>query len=207
MAVMATATAAVAVIATAMAAMATTTAAVAAMATTIGVMRTATAAVAAMGTAMAATMAATMTAVAGTKTTAATAMAGDTDNNQLKGAAEETTAVATVMAVETATAKKTVMVTAKIRTATPMFKVFLVGSNHNNISAQQSTHFFTEMKRREAKWRRLFSARVVQFFGVSMLFLAGVVQFFSLGDFANKRESHTYDSVYYLRRKKQPKTP
>jgi hypothetical protein len=37
-----------------------------------------------------------MTAVAVTKTTAATVMAGDTDNNQLKGAAEETTAVATV---------------------------------------------------------------------------------------------------------------
>ena len=35
-------------------------------------------------------------AVAVTKTTAATVMAGDTDNNQLKGAAEETTAVATV---------------------------------------------------------------------------------------------------------------
>jgi hypothetical protein len=91
MALMATATAAVAVIATAMVAMATTTAAVAAMATAIVVMGIATAAVVAMGTAMAATMAVTMTAVAGTKTTAATAMARDTDNNQRKGAAEETT--------------------------------------------------------------------------------------------------------------------
>ena len=33
-----------------------------------------------------------MMAVAGTKTAAATEMAGDTDNNQLKGAAKETTA-------------------------------------------------------------------------------------------------------------------
>ncbi len=49
-----------------------------------------------MATAMAATMAATLMAVAGMKTTAATVMAGDTDNNQLKGAAEETTAAATV---------------------------------------------------------------------------------------------------------------
>jgi hypothetical protein len=45
---------------------------------------------------MAATMAATISAVAGTKTTAATVMTGDTDNNQLKGAAVETTAAATV---------------------------------------------------------------------------------------------------------------
>ena len=45
---------------------------------------------------MAATMAATMTSVAGTKTTAATVMAGDTDNNQLKGAAEVTTAAVMV---------------------------------------------------------------------------------------------------------------
>jgi hypothetical protein len=37
-----------------------------------------------------------MTAVAGTKTTAATVMAGDTDNNQLKGAAEGMTAVVMV---------------------------------------------------------------------------------------------------------------
>jgi hypothetical protein len=45
---------------------------------------------------MAATMAATMTVVAGTKTMAATVMAGDTDNNQLKGAAEVATAAVTV---------------------------------------------------------------------------------------------------------------
>jgi hypothetical protein len=49
-----------------------------------------------MATAMAATMAATMTAVAGAKTMAATVMAGDTDNNQLKWAAEEMTAAAMV---------------------------------------------------------------------------------------------------------------
>jgi hypothetical protein len=41
-------------------------------------------------------MGATILAVAGTKTTAATVMVGDTDNNQLKGATEETTDVATV---------------------------------------------------------------------------------------------------------------
>ncbi len=51
-------------------------------------------------------------AVAGTKTTAETAMAGDTVNNQLKGVAEETTAVAMVTAVETATATKTVTIEA-----------------------------------------------------------------------------------------------
>ncbi len=45
---------------------------------------------------MAATMAATMTVVAGMKTTAATVMAGDTDNNQLKGAAEVMTAAVMV---------------------------------------------------------------------------------------------------------------
>ncbi len=59
-------------------------------------MGTATAAVVAMATAMAETMAATTSAVAGMKTTAATVMAGDTDNNQLKGAVEETTDAATV---------------------------------------------------------------------------------------------------------------
>ncbi len=66
------------------------------MVTVIAAMGTATAAVVLMATTMAATMAATMTVVAVMKTTAATVMAGDTDNNQLKGAAEETTAVATV---------------------------------------------------------------------------------------------------------------
>jgi hypothetical protein len=50
----------------------------------------------AMATAMAATMAATMTAVAVMKTTAATVITGDTDNNQLKGAGEKTTAAAMV---------------------------------------------------------------------------------------------------------------
>ena len=57
------------------------------MGTAIVAMGAATAAVVAMATAMAATMAATMTVVAGTKTMAATVMAGDTDKNQLKGAA------------------------------------------------------------------------------------------------------------------------
>ncbi len=38
------------------------------------------------------------------KTTAATAMAVGTDNNQVKGPAEKTSAAATVMAAETATA-------------------------------------------------------------------------------------------------------
>ncbi len=38
------------------------------------------------------------------KTTAATAMAVGTDNNQLKGPAEKTSAAATVTAAETATA-------------------------------------------------------------------------------------------------------
>ncbi len=93
MMVMALVTAAVAAMATAMAVMATTTAAVAAMVTAIVAMGTATAAVLAMATVMVVTMAATMTAVAGTKTTAATVMAGDTDNNQLKGAVEEATVV------------------------------------------------------------------------------------------------------------------
>jgi hypothetical protein len=96
MAVMATATEAVAAMATVMVVMAITTAAVALMVTAIVVMGTATAAVVAMATAMAATIAATMTAVAGTKTTAVTMIAGDTDNNQLKGAVEETTAAAKV---------------------------------------------------------------------------------------------------------------
>ncbi len=53
--------------------------------------------------------------MAGTKTTAETATAGDTVNNQLKGAAEKTAAVATVTAAETATATETVTVTARIR--------------------------------------------------------------------------------------------
>ncbi len=50
--------------------------------------------------------------MAGTKTTAETAIAGDTVNNQLKGLAEETTAVAMVTAAETATATKTVTIEA-----------------------------------------------------------------------------------------------
>jgi hypothetical protein len=79
-----------------MVAVATNTAAVVAMVTAIVAMGTATAAVVAMAIAMAATMAATILAVAGMKTTAGTVMAGDTDNNQLKGAAEETTAAVTV---------------------------------------------------------------------------------------------------------------
>ncbi len=55
-------------------------------------------------------------------------MAGYTVDNQLKGAAEETTATAMVMAAETATATETVTVTASIRTATLMLKGFLVGT-------------------------------------------------------------------------------
>jgi hypothetical protein len=55
-------------------------------------------------------------------------MAGYTVDNQLKGAVEETTAVATVTAAETATAMETVTVTASIRTATPMSKGFSVGT-------------------------------------------------------------------------------
>ncbi len=96
MTVMALVTAAVAAMATVMAAMATTTAAVAVMVTAIVAMGTAMAAVVAMATVMAVTMAATMMVLAETKTTAATVMAGDTDNNQLKGAAEEATAAVTV---------------------------------------------------------------------------------------------------------------
>jgi hypothetical protein len=47
--------------------------------------------------AIAATMAATiLSVVAGMKTMAATVMAGDPDNNHIKGAAEESTAAATV---------------------------------------------------------------------------------------------------------------
>ena len=52
----------------------------------------------------------------------------DTVDNQLKGAAEETTAAATVTAAETARATEMVTVTARIRTATPMLKGFSVGS-------------------------------------------------------------------------------
>jgi hypothetical protein len=71
-------------------------------------------------------------------------MAGDTVNNQLKGAAEETTAAAMVTAAESATGTGTVTDTAMIRTVKPMLKAFSVGSNHNNIAAQQSTHFLVE---------------------------------------------------------------
>jgi hypothetical protein len=69
-----------------------------------------------------------VTAVAGTKRMAGTAMAGYTVGNQLKGAAEETTAAVTVTAAETATVTEMVTVTARIRTATPMLKGFLVGT-------------------------------------------------------------------------------
>jgi hypothetical protein len=48
-----------------------------------------------------------------------------------------------------------------------------------------------EMKQREAKRRRLFSARIVQFIGVSMLFLAGGIQFFLCeGFYQQKRKSY-----------------
>jgi hypothetical protein len=50
-------------------------------------------------------------------------MAGYTVDNQLKGAAEETTAAVTMTAAETATATETVTVTARIRTATPMLRL------------------------------------------------------------------------------------
>ncbi len=56
-----------------------------------------------MATAMAATAVATMAAVAATKTMVATAMVGDTDINQVKGAAEKTTTVAMATTMETAT--------------------------------------------------------------------------------------------------------
>ncbi len=55
-------------------------------------------------------------------------MAGYTVDNQLKGAVVETTAAATVTAGETATATEMVTVTARIRTATLMFKGFSVGT-------------------------------------------------------------------------------
>ncbi len=69
------------------------------------------------------------------KTTLGTAMAGDTVNNKLKGAVEETTGPAMVTAAETATGTETVTDTATMRTVKPMLKAFLVGSNHNNIAA------------------------------------------------------------------------
>ncbi len=50
---------------------------------------------------------------------AATIMVGGTDNNQLKGAAEETTVTAMVTATETVMAMETVTVTAIITTLTP----------------------------------------------------------------------------------------
>jgi hypothetical protein len=53
----------------------------------------------------------------------------------------------------------------------------------------------------------LFLAGVIQFFRYeyNVLFLAGVIQFFCVGGFANKRESSTYNSVYYLHREKMTK--
>ncbi len=54
-----------------------------------------------MVTAMAAATMATMVAVAAAKTTAATAMAGGTDNNQLKAAVEETSVAETETALAT----------------------------------------------------------------------------------------------------------
>ncbi len=54
---------------------------------------------------------------------------------------------------------------------------------------------------REWKRRRLFSARVVGFFGVSTICCFWWGSYFScVGGFANKRESRSYDSVYDLRR-------
>ncbi len=74
-----------------------------------------------MATAMAVVTAAIMPmVVAATKTMVATAMAGGTDNNQLKGTAEEATPLAMVTAIETATAMETVTVTATITMSTPM---------------------------------------------------------------------------------------
>ncbi len=60
-------------------------------------------------------------------------MVGYTVDNQLKGAAEEMTAAATVTAAETATATEMVMVTARIRMATPMLKGFSVGSTSSSL--------------------------------------------------------------------------
>jgi hypothetical protein len=60
-------------------------------------------------------------------------MAGYTVDNQLKGAAEESTAAATVTAAEIATATEMVTVTARMRTATPMLKGFLVGSTSSSL--------------------------------------------------------------------------
>ncbi len=53
------------------------------------------------------------------KTMAATAMAGGTDNNQLKGAAEETMMTEKMTVIETATAMETATVTATITVPTP----------------------------------------------------------------------------------------
>ncbi len=104
-------------------------------------------------------------------------MAGHTVDNQLKGAAEETTAAATVTAGETATTMEMVTVTARIRTATPMLKGFLVG---------------TEDCFQRGSFDFLVSVRYVVFGGGCTIFL--------VWGFANKRLSRTFNSVYDLRR-------
>jgi hypothetical protein len=72
----------------------------------VAVMVTAMAAAVVMVTAMAVAMAATMVEAAVEKTRLVTVMAGGTDNNQLKAAAEEIMAVEMVTATKTATCNK-----------------------------------------------------------------------------------------------------
>ncbi len=91
-------------------------------------------------------------------------MAGYTVDNQLKGAAEETTVAATVTAAETATAMETT-VTARIMRGTPMLKGFSVGT--------QKTVF--------SEGRKIFWCQY------DMLFLAGDVQFFLCGVLLTKK--------------------
>ncbi len=106
-------------------------------------------------------------------------MAGYTADNQLKGAAEETTAAGTVTAAETATVTDMVTVTARIRTATPMLKGFSVGTE--DCSQRGSNNYLV------------------------MLFLAGVVQFFLFGVLLIKEKVvHTTLCTTYVE-KIQPK--
>jgi hypothetical protein len=77
-------------------------------------------AVAAMVTAVAALTTARTMAVAATISTSVTAMVGGTNNNQLKGAAEDTMTAATGNVMEIVTATETATVTAMITMPTPM---------------------------------------------------------------------------------------
>jgi hypothetical protein len=108
-------------------------------------------------------------------------MAGYTVDNQLKGAAEETTAAATVTAAETATATKTVTVTARIRTATLMLKDFLVGTED---CFQRGSYDF------------LVSVRHVVFGGGRTIFLV----------WTKEKVVHTTLCTTYVE-KNRPKTP